>query len=68
MNLPTNSTIHNAGRWLVLKARQQQARQGTQAAARNLRKQGVPLSLALAILAPRRAAAPAPTPVHQLGL
>jgi hypothetical protein len=55
--LPTNSAIYRAGHWLVLKARQQQMRQGTQAAARNLRKQGLPLELALAILAPKE-----PTP------
>ena len=40
-----------AGRWLVLKAREQQSAAGTYAAARNLRKQGVPLPMALAILA-----------------
>lgn len=41
------------GQWLVAKARRQAAAQGVQPAARNLRKQGLPLELALAILAPR---------------
>jgi hypothetical protein len=45
------NTIYKAGNWLVWKARQQQMRSGTQVAARNLRKQGVPLHLALIILA-----------------
>lgn len=39
-----------AGRWLVRKARLQAAEQGTYQAARNLRKQGAPLNVALAIL------------------
>lgn len=43
-----------AGLWLVTKAKTQQRDLGTQAAARNLRKQGVPLELALAILAGRQ--------------
>lgn len=38
------------GRWLWAKARRQQREQGTQQAARNLRKQGVPLPVALLIL------------------
>jgi hypothetical protein len=42
-----------AGAWLATKAAQQQATVGTQQAAKNLRKQGVPLNVALAILAPR---------------
>ncbi len=41
------------GRWLAEKARRQAAKVGTQQAAVNLRKQGVPLPLALAILAGR---------------
>lgn len=47
-------TIAHAGIWLVNKARRQQVEIGTYQAARNLRKQGVPLALALGILAPRR--------------
>ena len=42
---------HAAGAFLIRKARQQQATSGTQRAARNLRKQGVPLDIALRILA-----------------
>lgn len=42
-----------AGVWLVDKARRQAAELGTQAAARNLRKQGVPLELALLVLTGR---------------
>lgn len=39
-----------AGLWLVCKTRRQAAESGVQVAARNLRKQGVPLELALLIL------------------
>jgi hypothetical protein len=46
----TLATYISAGRWIVCKARQQAAEVGYQQAARNLRKQGVPLSLALVIL------------------
>ena len=42
-----------AGAWLIAKARRQQVTLGTFQAARNLRKQGVPLQLALAILTGR---------------
>lgn len=38
------------GRWLVVKARQQATTVGTQQAARNLKRQGVPLALAVSIL------------------
>lgn len=46
----TLATYISAGRWLVRKARQQAAEVGYQQAARNLRKQGVPLNIALVIL------------------
>jgi hypothetical protein len=46
----TLATYISAGRWIVGKARQQARESGYQQAARNLRKQGVPLSLALVIL------------------
>lgn len=49
-----NPTITHAGIWLVNKARRQQAEIGTYQATRNLKKQGVPLLLALDILAPVR--------------
>ena len=49
-----NSTTQRAGEWLANKARRQQAEIGTYQAARNLKKQGVPLLLALDILAPVR--------------
>ena len=43
------------GRWLICKARRQARESGIQQAAANLRKQGVPLPLALLILTtPRR--------------
>lgn len=46
--------LQDAGQWLVAKARRQATESGVQTAARNLRKQGVPLELALRILfAPR---------------
>ena len=45
-----NNTAAIVGRWLWAKARRQQREQGTQQAARNLRKQGVPLPVALLIL------------------
>lgn len=44
-------TLDHIGRWLASKARQQAIDVGVQQAARNLRKQGVPLELALLILA-----------------
>jgi hypothetical protein len=47
------SAALSAGYWLVDKARRQAADLGTQAAAHNLRKQGVPIEVALAILAAR---------------
>jgi hypothetical protein len=46
--------IFVAGQWLVHKATRQQAKHGTQHAAANLRKQGVPLPVARLILAARR--------------
>jgi hypothetical protein len=46
----TLATYISAGRWIVGKARQQAREVGYQQAARNLRKQGVPLSIALVIL------------------
>ena len=46
----TLATYISAGRWIVGKARQQAREAGYQQASRNLRKQGVPLSLALVIL------------------
>lgn len=52
--LPTTSATFAAGRWLALKALAQQRQQGTQAAARNLRKQGCPVHVALALLARRK--------------
>ena len=46
----TLATYLSAGRWLVNKARLQAREVGYQQAARNLRKQGVPLNVALIIL------------------
>lgn len=46
------STMQSLGGWLMHKARKQQAEVGTYHAARNLKKQGVPLDYALDILAP----------------
>jgi hypothetical protein len=46
------STMQSLGGWLMQKARRQQAEQGTFQAARNLKKQGVPLDFALDILVP----------------
>ena len=43
-------TRNLAGAWIISKARQQQRTSGTQQAARNLRRQGCELALALAIL------------------
>lgn len=43
-----------AGSWLLRKARAQAAEVGTQQAARNLRKQGLPLDLALLVLTGRK--------------
>ena len=48
-------TLYHAGMWLAMKARKQASMIGVQRAAVNLRKQGVPIELALEILA-RRAA------------
>jgi hypothetical protein len=45
-------TSQSVGYWLMAKAREQQARHGTFQAARNLKKQGVPLDFALDILVP----------------
>lgn len=45
-------TSQTVGYWLMHKARKQQAEQGTFQAARNLKKQGVPLDFALDILVP----------------
>lgn len=45
-------TSQSVGYWLMQKARKQQAEQGTPQAARNLKKQGVPLDYALDILVP----------------
>lgn len=45
-------TSQSVGYWLMHKARKQQAEIGTFQAARNLKKQGVPLDYALDILAP----------------
>lgn len=45
-------TSQSVGYWLMHKARKQQAEVGTYHAARNLKKQGVPLDYALDILAP----------------
>ena len=49
---PRLFTAVMVGRWLIAKARGQAAEHGIQQAARNLRKQGAPLELALAILVP----------------
>jgi ribosomal protein S11 len=46
----TARAVRLAGMFLVSKARQQAAEYGTQQAARNLRKQGMPIETALAIL------------------
>lgn len=46
----TARAVRIAGMWIVAKARQQARDQGTQQAARNLRKQGAPIEHALAIL------------------
>lgn len=43
-------TRNLAGAWLIAKARRQAAQHGTYRAAVNLRKQGVELAMALAIL------------------
>lgn len=47
-----HETAQSLGAWLMQKARKQQAEQGTPQAARNLKKQGVPLDFALDILVP----------------
>ena len=49
-NMRTLATYISAGRWIVGKARRQAAEVGYQQAAKNLRKQGVPLNVALIIL------------------
>lgn len=49
------STLASAGLWLADKARRNAAESGTYQAAANLRKQGVPLNLALALLLRRGA-------------
>ena len=43
-------TRNLAGAWIIAKARQQQRTSGTYRAALNLKKQGIELALALAIL------------------
>lgn len=43
----------NAGHWLVTKYRKLAAEVGVQQAARNMRKQGAPLDVALAVLVGR---------------
>jgi hypothetical protein len=48
-----NQTIANIGAFFFGKARANQREAGTYQAARNLRKQGVPLSIALEVLARR---------------
>ena len=48
------SVLASAGFWLAHKARRNADDVGTFQAARNLRKQGVPLNLALALLLARR--------------
>ena len=45
----THAIVH-AGAWLYVKARRQAREMGVQQAAKNLRKQGAPLELALSIL------------------
>ena len=52
-SLPRFTAALQAGYWLVDKARLQARVLGTQQAARNLRKQGVPLEIALSILGTR---------------
>lgn len=44
------SVYYFVGRWLADKVRRQAAEVGVQQAARNLRKQGAPLEVALALL------------------
>ena len=48
----TKGTL-SAGNWLCHKYRRQAEDQGVQHAARNMRKQGVPLDVALAVLVGR---------------
>ena len=43
-------TLHSIGRWFALKYQAQAHERGYQHAARNLRKQGVPIDVARAIL------------------
>lgn len=50
MTCPLNPLC--AATWFLQKYRARQAEAGTEAVARQLRKQGVPLPVALAILAP----------------
>lgn len=47
------ASLNAAGLWLARKARRNAEEAGVQQAARNLRKQGVPIELALAILCGR---------------
>lgn len=47
---PIHPTLLIAGLWLAQKARRQAREVGIQQAARNLRKQGAPIELALTIL------------------
>ena len=48
------TVIEAAGSWLVAKLLRQQAESGTLAAARNAKKQGLPLRVTVAILAGRK--------------
>ena len=48
------STFYFVGRWLVDKVRAQARTVGVQQAARNLREQGAPIEVALAILSFRK--------------
>ena len=50
MNHNHTHTIVHAGAWLYVKARRQAREQGVQQAAKNLRKQGAPIELALQLL------------------
>ena len=61
MTSPASKAVHaitelDAGRWLIDKARSQAKQHGTQRAALNLKKQGVPFGLALRILTGSRRA------------
>ena len=49
----THPAVAAAGWWFTLKYHAQAAEVGVQQAARNMRKQGVPIEVALAVLAGR---------------